>query len=94
MSLGYYLIRLLKGCLILTFVLVQVSLAQGSGVIKGRIYDKNSKDGLPGANLIVRGTSIGTATDLNGRFTLRDVPLGSQILIASYIIQHDETTTF
>ena len=57
-----------------------VAVAQ-SGSIRGTILDP---DGLPviGAAVIVQGTTIGTATDLDGRFAL-SVNSGQTIEISS-----------
>lgn len=45
------------------------------------------EDGLPvvGASVLVKGTSIGTITDMEGRFTLPDVPPDAKILQVSFI---------
>ena len=60
-------------------------LAQGAGSIRGRIFDKKTGDPLPGANVIVVNTSLGAATDLDGRFDIRNVPAGKMTFKASYI---------
>ncbi len=39
---------------------------------------------IPGATVIVKGTTIGTITDFNGNFTL-DVPLDAKILAISFV---------
>jgi TonB-dependent receptor len=62
-----------------------VLFAQGSGTMRGTIYDKITKDGLPGANLIIEGTSIGAATDLDGKYILRNLPAGDYTIVASYL---------
>ena len=40
--------------------------------------------GVPGATVVVKGTTVGTATDVNGNFTL-NVPAGSNTLVVSFI---------
>ena len=71
--------------LFLSFFLVQVSFAQGTGSLKGKIYDESTKDGLPGANIIIKGTAIGTASDLNGNFLIRNIPVGKQSVVVSFV---------
>lgn len=44
----------------------------------------SEKDQLPGASIVVKGTSNGTQTDLNGDFSI-NVPTKKSILIFSYI---------
>ena len=61
------------------------ALAQGTGTIKGTVRDRTTRDLLPGANIVVQGTSIGAASDAKGEFVIRNVPPGDQTLVASYV---------
>lgn len=56
--------------------------SQQNRIVTGVITDANGEPVI-GANISVKGTSTGTITDLDGRFTL-EVPSGSQ-LVVSYI---------
>lgn len=56
-----------------------------TGKIKGTVFDKISKEVLIGANLMIKGTSIGAASDIDGEFLILNSPLGSQNLEISYI---------
>ena len=47
-----------------------------SGKVTGVITDVSTKEPLPGANVIIEGTSLGAATDLNGRFIILNVRPG------------------
>jgi TonB-linked outer membrane protein, SusC/RagA family len=51
--------------------------------VSGRVVDA-SKNPLIGATITVKGTARGTVTDINGRFTLRDVAKGA-VLHVSYL---------
>ena len=44
--------------------------SQAQGTIKGTIYDDNSGETLIGATVILKGTTTGTTTDVDGNFTL------------------------
>lgn len=55
-----------------------------SGSISGSVTDENG-NGLPGANLIVDGTSLGAATDTDGAYSINNVPAGSYTVTATYI---------
>ena len=57
--------------------------AQGS--ISGVIIDTETNEPLIGTNVILKGTSTGDITDLNGNFMIGDVPNGMQTVIVSYI---------
>ncbi len=50
--------------------------------ISGNVKDEDGQP-LIGVNIIVKGTSAGTVTDLEGNFSL-DLPEGGQVLIFSY----------
>ncbi|MGB9824252.1 MAG: TonB-dependent receptor [Candidatus Hydrothermia bacterium] len=56
-----------------------------TGKITGRVFDKETGEPLPGANVIIVGTKIGTATDLDGYYYLINVPPGVYTLRASMI---------
>ena len=56
-----------------------------SGNIEGSVKDSQTKDGLPGANLLLVKTSLGASSDVNGKYTIRNVPPGSYTLRATYV---------
>jgi hypothetical protein len=49
-----------------------------TGTVRGTVIDKFSQQSIPGANVIVPGSSpvIGTTTDINGKFRLEGLPVG------------------
>lgn len=69
-------------CLFLLGVLSFSSRAQG--VLQGQVVDGEKGQGLPGVSVFVNNTTIGTATDSEGRFLL-SLPSGPQELILSYV---------
>ena len=69
--------------LLLSWLLCTGAFAQDRR-ITGRITDGNDNNGLPGANVVVKGTQIGVVTDADGRFTL-NVPTGRNVLTVSAI---------
>jgi len=72
--------------LLVMFFLVPPSLfSQGSGSISGRVLDRETGNPLPFANVVVQNTSLGAATDLEGKFIIRGVPGGTYTLKVSYI---------
>ncbi|MEE8335524.1 MAG: carboxypeptidase regulatory-like domain-containing protein, partial [Candidatus Neomarinimicrobiota bacterium] len=73
-----------KLALILTLILIPAfALAQTSGKLSGTV----TGDGQPlaGANVLVKGTTYGSATDENGRYFVLDVPVGAYEIEAQYI---------
>ncbi|RMF62922.1 MAG: TonB-dependent receptor, partial [Calditrichaeota bacterium] len=69
-------------CLLLSFT---SGFAQKFGKITGMVTDKATGDPLPGANIVVVGTTLGAASDLDGRYTILRVPPGVYQLRADFI---------
>jgi TonB-dependent receptor len=71
----------------------KLAFAAGSGVIQGKVLDKQTNDELPGASVLVKGTNIGASTDLNGSFVINNAPSGEQTLVVSYVGYNSTTLT-
>ncbi len=56
-----------------------------TGKIAGTVINKASGEPVPGANIVVAGTSLGAATDLNGHYTILYVPPGTYNVQVSFI---------
>ena len=69
-----------------SFVLILVlSLPALAVDIKGVVIDKQTGDPLPGANVFIKGTTFGAATDLNGKFIFSFDPMETFYLTASFM---------
>ncbi|MBN1639119.1 MAG: von Willebrand factor type A domain-containing protein [Ignavibacteriales bacterium] len=55
------------------------------GALKGKVIDAQAGEILIGANVVIEGTTIGTATDANGEFHIFQIPVGTYTLKSSYI---------
>lgn len=53
-------------------------------IVTGKITSKSDGTGVPGASIIVKGTTVGTTSDFNGDFSL-SVPSAGEIIVISYI---------
>ena len=53
--------------------------------IRGTVKDAANGSPLAGANVIVLGTSIGTATDADGKYEIQNLNPGDYIVKAAYI---------
>ena len=51
--------------------------AQGSGSMKGRVLDKDNGEPLIGTNIVIQNTSLGVAADIDGKFYLPTIPVGT-----------------
>ncbi|MDR3625710.1 MAG: TonB-dependent receptor [Ignavibacteriaceae bacterium] len=72
--------------LIILILSISISILPAeNGKIKGKVTDSGTGETLPGATVIVKGTSIGNATDFEGKYLITQVPIGKQILVVSYV---------
>ena len=74
------------GCMLLAFLLTSCFVFAGSGLlrdVKGKVLDGKG-DPLGGVSVLVKGTTTGVSTDVNGAFTI-NVPDGKSILVISYV---------
>ncbi|REA63779.1 hypothetical protein DSL64_04960 [Dyadobacter luteus] len=53
-------------------------------VIKGTVTSNDGKEALPGVSVVVKGSNIGTTTDMEGQYEL-SVPESSAILVFSFV---------
>lgn len=69
---------------VLFFILKGLVLsAQSTQIISGKVFDENN-NGLPGVNILVKGTATGTTTDADGAFGISGLN-SSSVLIFSFI---------
>ena len=74
-------LMLLMTCLFIGIGLVNAQISK----VTGTVYSE--EDGLPvvGASVLVKGTTTGTVTDMDGKFTLSNVPSSAKTLMISFI---------
>ncbi|MBO0934071.1 TonB-dependent receptor [Fibrella aquatilis] len=62
-----------------------VSQAQTPGIVKGQITDLLTKEALIGATVLMKGTTQGAATDIEGNFVINRVPAGTYTIVISAV---------
>ena len=72
--------RILFYLLMINFVF-----SQDTKSLQGRIIDSKSKEPLIGANVIIKGTAQGSATNVDGEFFITDLSQSMVNLQVSYI---------
>ena len=85
MSTFYHIRRVACASAVVSLLALHFAFAAPSGSVVGRVLDKETGDPLPGANVVILGTSLGASTDLDGKYNLRNVPTGKQSLRVTYI---------
>ncbi len=78
-------IHRMKLSVLLSFLLVVLtvnfSFAQEM-TITGKVTDKSTGEVLPGVSVVVKGTTNGTATNLDGEYTFQSVPLDADLVFS------------
>ena len=72
---------LLMTCMFICIGLVNAQVSKVTGTVTSH------EDGLPvvGASVLVKGTTVGTVTDIDGNFTITNVPSSAGTLVVSFI---------
>ena len=73
-----------KFLLLICGILATTLAAYSQGILKGKVVDEQNLS-LPGANLIIKGTRIGTVTNQNGEFSILNLESGSYTLQVTYL---------
>jgi hypothetical protein len=78
---------------VITLFFVAISFAafsqQSLGTIRGFVYIKDSGEPVLFTNVVLKGTTIGNATDVNGYFSINKIPPGSYTLIIASTLGYD-----
>lgn len=74
--------KIFTACFLILF-LGQVAAQKGR--IEGTIIDSKTGETLPGATILIEGTTKGAIADFDGKFSINNVAPGNITLIASYI---------
>ena len=74
-------------------IIAGIALAANTGTVNGRVTDRKTGEALIGASVIVDGTELGNATDLNGQYQIINIPPGRYNMTASYTGYNDQRVT-
>ena len=74
-------LMLLMACITMCIGLVNAQISKVTGTVI------SEEDGLPvvGASVLVKGTTTGTVTDMDGKFVLENIPSSAKTLMISFI---------
>ena len=59
--------------------------AQYDAHLTGHVLDETTGEHMPYVNVQLKGTNIGTVTDESGHYFLKDLPIGRQTIVFSYV---------
>ncbi len=59
--------------------------AQNRGTLMGKVIDERSKESMVGVNVIILDTNWGVSTNLNGEYSIENVPVETYRMCFDYI---------
>ena len=69
----------------LLFSLLSVALFAQGGSISGTVTDSETGEALIGANVVIKGTTNGDVTNIQGQFSIKGLADGEYTVVASYV---------
>jgi len=90
--------------LLLLFSWSGLVLGATTGKIAGTVKDAESGEGLPGANVVLEGTTMGAASNIDGDYFIINIPPGeyavrvtmmgyAPVVVENVVVRIDRTTT-
>lgn len=73
-----------KAFLIVLGFLFALNISAQERTISGKVTSSDDPLGLPGVNIIIKGTTKGVSTDMDGAYTI-NVPNNNAVLVFKYI---------
>lgn len=86
-------LRCIHAMIVLAVIVVTPCLSGTVGKIAGRVTDKTTREALIGANVMIKGLTIGAATDVQGQYFILNVPPGTYTLAFSMLGYESVTNT-
>lgn len=78
--------NLIKKTILAVIVLMApIAFAQNTGQLAGKVTDAAKGEALIGANVIIDGTQLGAAVDLDGNYLIRNIPAGNYTVRFSFV---------
>jgi iron complex outermembrane receptor protein len=71
-------------CLLFVLLSTAVQAQAQTGTVSGRVTDEQNA-GVPGATVLVEGTTLGTAANVDGTYLIQNVPAGLHTVAISFV---------
>ncbi len=75
----------IKFILITGFILMISIPSVAQGILRGKVIDAETGEYLIGATVMLKGTTTGAATDLDGNYSVPNIPAGKYTVLCQYI---------
>ncbi len=70
---------------VLVFMFICCGLYAQTGKINGKVIDAKTGETLPGASVLIEGTSLGAASDFDGNYSISHLKAGTYTLVCKYV---------
>ncbi|MCO6498803.1 MAG: TonB-dependent receptor [Vicingus serpentipes] len=74
-----------RGLILVLIIFIHTCVFAQKGVVRGFVYNEKSGEVEIGATVFLKGTTMGTATDVNGFYSITRVPAGSYTLMVTSV---------
>lgn len=88
-----FLLLLIAFLTVLNISAAETLMMGTTGKVSGRVTDPNTGEALPFVNVIIMGSSMGAASDIDGYYAILNVPPGSYTIKASAVGYNSMTVT-
>lgn len=75
------------------FFITSLNLANAQNSVSGTVKSADDGSTLPGVSVVIQGTSLGTTTDMDGKYVI-SVPDGSTALVFSFVGMEKQTIPY
>jgi outer membrane receptor for ferrienterochelin and colicins len=84
----------MKHFILLCIALLYTSLNWGQSTFNAIVKDNETKEPLAGATVMIKGTTIGNITDLNGLVQMKNISNGRHVVIVRFVGYEGKADTF
>ncbi|MEA3505394.1 MAG: carboxypeptidase-like regulatory domain-containing protein, partial [Bacteroidota bacterium] len=85
MSKAINILKQASGITIFLIFLMLLSISAKAVSISGKVINSDTKETLPGVSVFVKNTVLGTSSDINGDFQLKNIPTDSVTVVFSFV---------
>src|SRR5438105_4801692 len=76
---------MLRTVISFSFIFISTLLVAQTGTISGLVTDAKTGETVVGANVVIQGTTVGSATDIDGKFSIANVKAGTYNLSVTFV---------
>lgn len=75
----------LRSFFVFLFIYIGTAATAQVTTITGRVIANEDEEPIAGASVVIKGTSLGSVTDVDGRFQISNAPSSAEYIVVSFI---------